>query len=217
MTSIETYYEYGELTAPQGLVILLHGLGSNGQDLIGLAPHWAKDLPGVAFVSPDAPFACDMTPPGYPNSYQWFSLQDRSPDVMEAGAKHAAPILMDFITQQAARFDLPFSKVALMGFSQGTMMSLYTAPHLDHTLAAVVGYSGALLNGQTLSDTQKPAVCLIHGEADDVVPVQAYHDAYQSLSAAGFSVSGHTTPGLAHSIDEAGLIAGGQFLAKHLS
>lgn len=197
------------------LVILLHGLGSNGQDLISLAPYWASAVPDALFLSPDAPFACDMVPAGYPNSFQWFSLQSRDPQDMLAGVRMAAPILEAFIEEQLNAHDIAADQCALVGFSQGTMMSLSVAPFLKQKIAGVLGYSGALL-----WDTQKDAarahhmpIRLIHGEADDVVPLGAYHMARQKLEAEGFPVSGHTTPYLTHSIDGQGIESGAAFLA----
>ncbi|MCB1562847.1 MAG: phospholipase [Alphaproteobacteria bacterium] len=196
------------------LVILLHGLGSNGRDLISLAPLWAQALPECAFVSPDAPFPCDMVPPGYPESYQWFSLQDRDPDKMLQGVRIAAPILERFIAEQIEAYNVPPEKCVLAGFSQGTMMSLYEGPRYPQALGGILGYSGALIGGEALGGEGicKVPVHLIHGEADDVVPVEAYHMARAALEGAEFKVSGHTTPGLAHGIDQEGIESGAAFL-----
>lgn len=219
---IKNYYERTPVSGnpPKQIVMLLHGLGSNGRDLISLAPMWAHDLPDALFISPDAPFPCDMVPPGYPDSYQWFSLQDRSPDKMLAGAQTAAPVLDSFITETVERYGLSADKLALVGFSQGTMMSLYVGPRYPEKLAGILGYSGALIGEAELNsggEFSRLPVRLIHGEADDVVPAQAYHHARKSLEEAGFEVSGHTTPGLMHSIDEAGIASGGEFLKSVLS
>ena len=202
---------------PQGqvksLVILLHGLGSNGQDLISLAPYFAAKVPDAAFVSPDAPFVCDMVPPGYPNSYQWFSFQDRDPDKMLTEIETAAPILQKFIADQIEKYQIPANKTALVGFSQGTMMSLYAAPRYPKTLAGVLGYSGSMIGE---AGPNKIPVRLIHGQADDVVPVEAYAHARSMLERSGFEVSGYTTPGLSHSIDETGIKSGTEFLKSVL-
>ncbi len=215
-TQITNYYEHLPENGqpPKQLVILLHGLGSNGQDLISLAPFFARGLPDAVFISPDAPFACDMAPSGYPNSFQWFSLQDRDPNVMLSGIRVASPIIEDFISEQLKRFGLGADKLALSGFSQGTMMSLYTAPRYKEQIAGVLGYSGALIWGQDVAaaDLHKMPIHLIHGEADDVVPVEAWHSANQILKASGFEVSGHTTANLPHSIDEEGIQQGASFL-----
>src|SRR5947208_8561128 len=106
---------------PRQLVILLHGLGADGNDLIGLAPVLARLLPDAEFVSPNAPFPCDMAPYGY----QWFSLQDRSPEAILGGVRASAPILDAFIDDLLAARGLEEKDLALVGFSQGTMMSLY--------------------------------------------------------------------------------------------
>src|SRR5215469_5079921 len=133
--------------APRQLVILLHGLGADGNDLIGLAPYWAPLLPEAEFVSPDAPFPCDMAPFGR----QWFSLQDRSPAAILAGVRASAPILDAFLDDALAARELAPAQLALVGFSQGTMMSLYVAPRRTAPVAGVVGYSGALVGTDALA------------------------------------------------------------------
>ncbi|MGH1403459.1 MAG: alpha/beta hydrolase [Alphaproteobacteria bacterium] len=218
--SITNFYEHkSQAQQPRQLVIMLHGVGSNGRDLISLAPYLAQYVPDAHFISPDAPFACDMVPAGYPDSYQWFSLQDRDPHVMLRGVESVFPLVEEFIKQQAERLEIPLDKVALLGFSQGTMTSLYTAPCLENKIAGVLGYSGALLwdNAQNSNDIKHAMpIHLIHGEADDVVPVQAWDLAQNTLKDHGFTVSGHTTPGLTHSIDQNGIESGGAFLKKIL-
>ncbi len=212
---ITNFYEHQPRSGVvKQIVILLHGVGSNGQDLISLAPYYAQKLPDALFISPDAPFACDMVPEGYPNSYQWFSLQDRDPNVMLSGVESALPLVNDFIVQQLERFSLSYADLALVGFSQGTMTSLHVAPRLGGRVAGVLGYSGALLwDPKTdVESLQKMPMCLIHGEADDVVPVDAREAAEKTLTPHGFSVSGHTTPHLTHSIDQKGIEAGIDFL-----
>lgn len=211
---IHNTHEYGSKEVPKNLVILLHGLGSNGQDLISLAPLWSADVPDTVFVSPDAPFACDMVPQGTPNSFQWFSLQDRDPHMVLQGVRTAQPILDTFITEQMEKYNVPPERTVLIGFSQGTMMSLYTAPRFPVTLGGVLGYSGALCGEPGV---RKLPICLIHGEADDVVPLTAYSHARGKLIGKGFKVTGHTTAGLAHSIDQAGIDAGGKFLKSVLN
>ncbi|MCB9982204.1 MAG: phospholipase [Rhodospirillales bacterium] len=211
---IDNIYERPSASGkPEALVILLHGLGSNGRDLISLSPYFAARLPGAVFISPDAPFACDMVPPGYPDSYQWFSLQDRDPDKTLKGVETAAPILQKFIADQIEKYAVPANKAALVGFSQGTMMSLFSALRYPEPLAGVLGYSGALVGRP---GPNKMPIHLIHGEADDVVPIEAYHHAREILLEQGFDVSGHTTPGLTHSIDETGIKSGAEFLKSIL-
>ncbi len=213
MTKLQTYRAGPKSGgAPKQIILLLHGLGSNGQDLISLAPYWADALPDAIFLSPDAPFPCDMAPVGY----QWFSLQSRDPQDLLREVKGTEPILNSYIDVLLNEFSLSSENLALVGFSQGTMMSLYCAPRREDRLAGVLGYSGGLIGGEELSgpNIQKMPICLIHGEADEVVPVEAYHAAKQTLEQHGFPVSGHTTPGLPHSIDEKGIEAGADFLSK---
>lgn len=200
--------------AAKQLVILIHGLGADGSDLIALAPHLAPVLPDAHFIAPDAPFPCDMAPYGR----QWFSLQDRDPHVMLSGIRMAAPILDGFIDQQMERLGLEAPSVALVGFSQGTMMSLHVAPRRADPFAAVIGFSGALLAGEALPEEtrSRPPVLLIHGDADDVVPVQATPSAAGHLQDAGFSVETLICPGVPHSIDPNGLRRAIEFLGKHL-
>lgn len=207
-------YTYGPASesTPKQVVILLHGLGSNGQDLISLAPYYAQVLPDAVFVSPDAPYPCDMAPIGY----QWFSLQDRSPDKILAGIQDAAPRLDAFIDKQLEHYGLEDKDLVLVGFSQGTMMSLYAGPRRKERIAGVLGYSGALIweDDTDMASLQKPPIMLIHGDADDVVPVQASYQAKETLEAAGFDVETHVTSGLMHGIDEAGIRNGQAFFRR---
>ncbi len=210
-------YNYGPASGGKAkqLIILLHGLGSDGRDLISLAPFLAKKLPDAVFVSPNAPFPCDMAPVGY----QWFSLQDRAASVTLAGVQKAAPILDSFISQQMEKYDIPADKTALVGFSQGTMMSLYVAPRFPEKLAGVLAYSGALVGGEDLGidGIFKIPVHLVHGDADEVVPVEMHHFSEKTLTEHGFDVSGGVTPDLGHNIDEAGIETGSAFLRRVLN
>jgi len=201
--------------AARRLVILLHGYGADGNDLIGLAPHLARVLPDAAFVSPDAPFPCEMAPLGR----QWFGLTDRQPVTMLAGTRMAAPILESFIDDQLAAHGLTEDALALVGFSQGTMMALHVALRRARPCAAVVGYSGRLVGAEALAEevVARPPVLLIHGDADPMVPVQSLADAVAGLNAAGVAVESHIRPGLGHGIDGDGLELGARFLAKALA
>ena len=197
---------------PRQLVVLLHGLGADGNDLIGLAPYWAPLLPEAEFVAPDAPFPCDMAPVGR----QWFSLQDRSPAAILAGVRAAAPMLDAFIDASLAARGLSDQALALVGFSQGTMMSLHVGLRRAKPCAGIVGYSGALIGADALGQEirARPPVLLVHGDADEVVPPQALPQAVQALESAGVAVASLVSPGLGHGIDEAGLRRGGAFLRE---
>jgi phospholipase/carboxylesterase len=193
------------------LVVLLHGVGADGEDLIGLAPTLAEHLPHAAFVAPDAPEPCDLAPYGR----QWFSLRDRRPEVLLAGARAAAPLLDAFLDAELARHGLANHQLALLGFSQGTMMALFVAPRRAPAIAGVLGFSGALLGADALpaEAVSRPPVFLIHGDADEVVPVQALFSAVQGLQAAAVPVRMQVRPGLPHAIDPDSLRHGAAFLA----
>ncbi len=201
--------------APKQLVILLHGVGADGNDLIGLAPHWGRMLPDAEFVSPDAPFPCDMAPFGY----QWFSLSNRAPQAILDGVRATAPSVDAFVSEAMLSRGLGPESVALVGFSQGTMMALYVAPRRAQPLAAVVGYSGALVGPDLLARqvVSRPPVLLVHGDADEVVPVQMLPAAAEGLKAAGLPVEAHRRPRLGHGIDPEGLMLGGRFLAEQFA
>ncbi len=196
------------------LVVLLHGWGADGNDLIGLAPLLGQVLPDAAFVAPNAPDVCEMNPMGR----QWFSLQDRTPAQMEAGAAAVAPKIDALIDQEMEHYGLTADKVALVGFSQGTMMSLYCGPRRDEPLACILGYSGALLGPEAMAGEVKsrPPVLLIHGEDDPVVPAAALTAAAQALLQMDFQVYTDLRPGVQHSIDEEGLKLGCAFLYRQL-
>jgi len=149
-----------------------------------------------------------------PTGYQWFSLQARDPAAMLAGIRRTAPLLNAFIDRELERDGLDDRRLALLGFSQGTMMSLHVAPRRPRPMAGVLGYSGAFLGAETLANdlVSRPPVFLIHGDADQVVPVQALHAAVAGLQAAGIPVQSRVRPGLAHGIDPQGMAMGAAFL-----
>jgi phospholipase/carboxylesterase len=197
---------------PRQLVLLCHGLGADGHDLIDLAPSWARALPDAAFAAPDAPFPCDMGPTGR----QWFSVQDRAPARMEAGVRRAAAALDGFIDAELARLSLPATAYALMGFSQGAMTVLFAGLRRKAAPRAILAFSGALIAPTTLhAEMTSPApVLLVHGEADEVVPVSRSRDAATALRAEGLSVQETYSARLGHGIDDAGLTAGALFLQR---
>jgi phospholipase/carboxylesterase len=201
--------------AAKSLVILLHGYGSNGEDLIGLAPYWRAALPDTHFISPNAPEIC----PGAPGGYQWWGLTSLSPAARAAGVRQPAPLLDAFIDAELERHGLGEDRLALVGFSQGTMMALHIGPRRTRQLAGIVGFSGMLADPDALASEvrTKPPVLLIHGAADPTLPVTAMHQAEAALAALGFELGSHVSPGLGHSIDEAGLRLGGQFLSGVLA
>lgn len=201
--------------APRSMVILLHGYGSNGDDLIALAPYWRGALPDTVFLSPNAPQPC----PGAPGGRQWWPLTSFSPKARAAGVREAAPTLDAYIDSQLAGYGLVEDRLALVGFSQGTMVALHVGPRRERRLAGIVGYSGMLADPDGLGAElrSRPPVLLVHGDADPMVPVTALGQAATALEPLGFDVAAHISPGLGHSIDEAGLRLGAQFLSRVLA
>ena len=200
---------------PRGLVILLHGLGADGNDLIGLQQYWGRLVPDAEFISPNAPFPCDMAPYGY----QWFSVQDRTPAAVLAGVRAAAPMLDAFIDEEVQKRGLTESDTALVGFSQGTMMSLYVGLRRAKQLAGILGYSGRLIAPELLAGElrSRPPVLLVHGTHDPMVPFESLAHAETALKTAGVPVETLACPGIEHSIDPEGLQRGGAFLQRVLS
>ena len=198
--------------APQSMVIFLHGYGSNGEDLIGLAPFWRDALPHTVFLAPNAPQPC----PGAPGGYQWWSLQDLSAGGRAAGVRQPTPVLNAYIDAELARYGLADDRLVLVGFSQGAMMALHVGPRRARRLAGIVGYSGMLADPDALAAEvrTRPPILLVHGEADPMVPFTALKHAQTALTALGFDVAAHASPGLGHSIDAAGLRLGQEFLAR---
>jgi len=206
------------------VVIFLHGYGADGNDLIGLAPMFAQGLPEAQFYAPHAPEPCEMSPFGR----QWFSLANydpnflrRDPETMGAiykamldGAREAAPTLNAFIDERLEEHGVTPDRMALVGFSQGTMMALHVALRRDDPFAAIVGYSGALVGRDVLADEIKsrPPVQLIHGVDDPVVPFEAMAAAEQGLKSVGVEAESMARPGLQHGIDPEGIVRGIEFL-----
>ena len=202
------------------LVVFLHGYGADGNDLIEIGKVWQPLLPDAAFVSPHAPEPCGQAPVGR----QWFALTFRDPNERWIGVNQARPILERFIDAELRRLGLPASALALVGFSQGTMMALHVGLRSAVTPAAIVGYSGLLvvppdgdLDKFATEISARPPVLLIHGEEDDLIPAQALFQATQGLAALGVPVQWHLSAGVGHGIDEEWLRHGGEFLAHNFA
>ena len=199
------------------LVVFLHGYGADGNDLIEIGRDWQGVLPHAAFVSPHAPRPCGQAPMGR----EWFPLTFRNSDERWNGVNAAAPGLNAFLDSELKRHNLPPSALALVGFSQGTMMALHVGLRRAVPPAAIVGYSGMLIMpGDVMSEAfaaeikSRPPVLLIHGDEDQLIPVQAVNHSAQGLAAVEVPAQWHISPGIGHGIDQEGLRQGGEFLAK---
>src|SRR5882724_12255618 len=186
------------------LIVFVHGYGADGNDLIEIGRAWQHFLPAAAFVSPHAPRPCGQAPMGR----EWFPLTFRNPDERWAGVNAAAPVLEAFLDAELARHQLAPSALALVGFSQGTMMALHVGLRRAVAPAAIVGYSGMLVTppagdveAMASEITARPPVLLIHGDQDDLIPVQALLQGAQDLASLGVPVEWHVSAGIGHGID----------------
>ena len=194
------------------LVIFVHGYGADGQDLIGLAPYFARHLPDAAFVAPNGPQRCDMSPMGF----QWFAISQFDASSRLNGVLEAAPILNQFIDQELENHGLKDENLLLVGFSQGTMMSLHVGLRRERQLAGILGYSGLLAGPELIGDEikSKPPILLIHGDQDEMLPVQHLHDAVDALGGAGLNLEWHVSQGAGHTIAQDGLELGMEFVQR---
>lgn len=202
----------------RSVVVFLHGYGANGQDLIGLADPLAEHLPDTLFLSPDAP----ETIPGMPSGLQWFPIpwiDGSSEEESERGMQAAVEDLNAFLDAMMVDEDVLPEQVVLFGFSQGTMMSLHVAPRREDEFAGVVAFSGRLLSPDLLADetVSRPPILLVHGDQDDVVPVESLPQAAEALQGAGFQdVYAHIMKGTAHGIAQDGLSVALAFMRDKL-
>jgi phospholipase/carboxylesterase len=178
--------------------------------MIGLAPAWQQSLPHAIFLAPHAPQRCGAGP-----GYQWWQLAALTPQALAAGAASAAPSIHAFLDRKLQQYALSDTDVAIVGFSQGTMMALHIGLRRSGQVAAIVGYSGMLTATADVRDKiAKPPILLIHGSSDPIVPVAALHTAETELRHLGIEVSTHVSPGTGHTIDPVGLRLGREFVMR---
>jgi phospholipase/carboxylesterase len=187
-----------------GLVVVLHGYGADGHDLIGLARQIQPALPEIAFVAPHAPLPIEGFGRG------WFELQwPLDEREIWHRASTAAPALNHFLDAELERHGLTERELVLVGFSQGAIMALHVGLRRESAPAAIVGYSGALVGLDHLDEiTARSPVKLIHGDKDDVVPFAMMAISEQALVQARVPVTTHVARGLGHGIDPDGLAIG---------
>ncbi|MDQ0396298.1 alpha/beta hydrolase [Labrys monachus] len=202
------------------LVVFLHGYGADGNDLIDIGRVWQDVLPDAAFVSPHAPQPCA----GAPHGRQWFALTFRMPNERWHGVQAARPALDAFLDAELQRQGLTDEALALVGFSQGTMMALHVGLRRKAAPGAIAGYSGLLVGpdgapvtAMAAEITARPPVLLVHGDRDEVIPPQALDYSVQGLGALGVPTEFHLSHGVGHGIDGDGLRLGGDFLARILA
>lgn len=206
----------------KNMVLFLHGYGSNKDDLISIGREWQDKLPDTVFLSPNAPQDCEMMP-GM-GGYQWFSLRTVQVDSIEremereGQVKEVVKNLHAYIDQKLEEYGVDESNLIVVGFSQGSMMTMYTMPRRLKPCAGIVCYSGLLLDGEGLKadDIQKMPVLAMHGAVDDVVPPFNLNLVQKGFDEAGFEVETIMRPGLAHGIDQFGLTRGLDFVLECL-
>lgn len=201
----------------KSLVILLHGYGADGDDLLGLADPLGEQLPDTVFVAPNAPNRCS----GNPMGFEWFPvpwLDGSSEEAARVGMSVSVADLNGFIDETMQAEGVTAAQTILLGFSQGTMMSLHIAPRRATAFAGIVGFSGRLLSPETLAaeTISKPPVLLLHGDIDDMVPPASMPEAAAVLGRVGFEVYTHVSTGMAHGIAPDGLGAALQFMREKL-
>lgn len=203
--------------AARQLVVFLHGYGADGNDLIDIGRAWQELLPHAAFASPHAPEPCAQAPVGR----QWFGLTFRDPNERWTGVQKAAPVLERFLEAELDRHALAPSALALVGFSQGTMMALHVGLRRAGACAAIVGYSGVMAapagaapEALVAEVRNRPPVLLVHGDQDDLIPAQAMFQTAQGLADLEVPVEWHMSRGVGHGIDTEGLRHGGAFVAR---
>jgi len=190
----------------------VHGFGSNGDDLISLAAMIQPMLPNVAFVAPNAPSQL----PNMADARQWWPIKTFSAVERTSGAAAAAPILDAFLTRELEESGLTDDRLLLVGFSQGTMMSLYVGLRRENPVAGIIGISGMLVAPESLTAEirSRPPVLLIHGMEDPVVPFRSLDIAAKGLAAANVPVTTHVSPGVGHTISQDGLEAAAAFAVR---
>lgn len=198
---------------PRQLIVMLHGYGANADGMLALPPVWQPLLSACAIILPSAPEPV----PGWPDgSVCWFSMPAQTPDILQKGVEGVAAALDRFLDAELAHYGLPPKRLILVGFSQGAMMALDVGLRRAVPPAAIVSYSGILPAPPPPKGERAPAILLVHGDADDVVPVSRLAEAATALTASGYAVQSHVTPNMGHDMDQASILLGAQFAHRVL-
>ncbi|WFW29655.1 MAG: alpha/beta fold hydrolase [Wolbachia endosymbiont of Menacanthus eurysternus] len=194
------------------LIVCLHGWGSSGDNFIHLAKIMSKSLPDSCFIAPNAPFKRED------NGYQWFSLEDRSEDVLYHGVKNAALIINHFVDMKLKKLNLNDGQLSFIGFSQGAMLAIHASLVRPQSCASVVAYSGRFLSPSRVSQEirSRPNMCIIHGDADNIVHFSFFNLAVKFLRKNGVNVESHKIHALGHIINEEGIKIGVEFIKRNL-
>ncbi len=213
------FYETSDVKNPKYLVIFLHGYGANGENLLDLAFEFKRVLPDAHFISPNG---LQPWEGGFPSCYQWFSLyggiERKALSDIASDIKNSNKILQNFINNQLRRFNLSYDKLFIVGFSQGAMMSIYQGLIAPEKVAGIIGFSGRVILPENMGEKiiTKPDVCLIHGAADDVVPINNFFEGQELLKAQNVNFEAHAFENLQHTIDIHGIRAAQNFVKKTL-
>ena len=199
---------------PKQAIILCHGYGGDGKDISALAINWQRFLPDAIFLCPDAPEVCSVSPQGF----QWFDLSIEKEDVIFEKSLVAEEKLTLFLDQVLSQIQLEPKNLALVGFSQGCMMSLQVGLKNKKQIGCVIGYSGKVINQKHLSNNinSKPKVFLMHGENDTIVSPMHLLEAKEYLKNQGINVKTKMFKNCEHKISVEGSSLGLGFLKKNL-
>jgi phospholipase/carboxylesterase len=214
------FYEHYDTQNPKYLVIFLHGYGANGENLLDLAYEFKRVLPEAHFISPNAIHPWEG---GFPHAYQWFSLYSGSdrkalPQITDE-IKNSNKTLQSFIDKQLKRLNLSWDKLFLVGFSQGSMMSIYQGLIMPQKPAGIISFSGRVILPEMVGEKTitKPEICLIHGQADSVLPFNHFVEAKEILTAQNIIYEAHLFPNLDHTIDIHGIRVAQNFIKQKIS
>ena len=201
-------------SSPKNAVILCHGYGGDGNDISILANYWKNFLPDTMFVCPDAPEVCKVNPSGF----QWFDLMDQTDDEILSKSLIAEKKLDNFINEVTSQNKLNLNDIALVGFSQGCMISLQTALKKRDKIKCLIGYSGKILNIKHLNQNinSKPEIFLMHGDKDAVVPINFLLEAKEFFNKNNYTIQTKIFKNCEHRIPTEGSSLGLEFLKKNL-